>query len=225
MWEQYKNNKREITHNFMPSKQKQLGSSLCGFTKYTTLLSHISKRNKAVLLISSMHHGKGDDAETGKPEIISFYNFTKGGVDTLDQMCANYSTGRRTRRWPMAVFFRILDIAAVNAKVLYQSYRDNPQITRQNFMKDLAAQLIRPHTMRRLSNPRVPRGIRGAISRILNIPMEETARGEEKLEKRTTCRLCPPAKKRKTSYKCYRCDKPVCLECTRKICSECVEAE
>lgn len=42
-------------------------------------------------------HGKGDEPNTTKlPEIIKFYNSTKG-VDTLDQMCHNtYSTGRKT---------------------------------------------------------------------------------------------------------------------------------
>jgi len=37
-----------------------------------------------------MHHNNDIDAGTRhaqKPEIITFYNATKGGVDTVDEMC------------------------------------------------------------------------------------------------------------------------------------------
>lgn len=51
-----------------------------------------------------MHNQKGFDIDIQKPEIISYYNSTKGGVDALDEKCSIYSTGRRTRRWPMAIF-------------------------------------------------------------------------------------------------------------------------
>lgn len=35
-----------------------------------------------------------------KPEIIAFYNMTKGGDDVLNQKCASYSTSHRRRPWP-----------------------------------------------------------------------------------------------------------------------------
>ena len=43
--------------------------------------------------------------QTKKPEIVHFYNSTKVGVDTVDQLCGNYSVSRRTRRWPLCIFF------------------------------------------------------------------------------------------------------------------------
>jgi len=36
------------------------------------------------------------------------YNFTKRGVDTVELICSRIST-RRTQRWPMTIFFRVLD--------------------------------------------------------------------------------------------------------------------
>ena len=47
-------------------------------------------KNKLVLLISSYHHDKNvsDDVER-KPEVIEFYNKTKTGVDSLDQLIGN----------------------------------------------------------------------------------------------------------------------------------------
>lgn len=71
-------------------------------------------------MISSMHHNQNDDPDTGKPEIVDFYNHTKGGVEGMDFKCANYSSNRRTKRWPMAVVFNtIVDMASgVNAFVI-----------------------------------------------------------------------------------------------------------
>ncbi|UYV65876.1 hypothetical protein LAZ67_3005783 [Cordylochernes scorpioides] len=41
-----------------------------------------------------------------------FYNATKGGVDTHDFLCAKYSTSRKLPRWPMRIFYSMLDSAA-----------------------------------------------------------------------------------------------------------------
>ncbi|KAJ8869320.1 hypothetical protein PR048_030895 [Dryococelus australis] len=58
-----------------------------------------------------------------KPEIITYYNGTKGGIDALDKECANYSTGRWAKRWPMAIFYHLLDISAVNSIVLFNCFK------------------------------------------------------------------------------------------------------
>lgn len=50
------------------------------------------------------------------------YNHSKGGVDEIDKKYAIYSCSRKTRRWPQAIFYRLLDIAGVNAFVLYSQY-------------------------------------------------------------------------------------------------------
>ena len=41
----------------------------------------------------------------------SFYNKTKSGVDITDQMARQYTVKAGARRWPMAVFYNILDLA------------------------------------------------------------------------------------------------------------------
>ena len=113
-----KKNKPHIPPEFHASHRKAVGSSLYGYTKRVTLLSHVPKKNKAVFLLSTMHHTPYTDVRSGKPEIISFYNATKSGVDTLDQKCSNYSANRRTRRWPLAVFYHIMAEASSNAFTL-----------------------------------------------------------------------------------------------------------
>lgn len=81
-----KKNKREIPAEFLPKRSRKVGETLYGFTRNTTLVSYTPKKNRSVILLSTMHHGKSIDAETGKPEIIGFYNSTKGGRE----MCEIY---------------------------------------------------------------------------------------------------------------------------------------
>ncbi|KAF2903079.1 hypothetical protein ILUMI_03113 [Ignelater luminosus] len=67
-----------------------------------------------------MHHDASVNEDSQKPEIIHLYNDTKFGVDSLDAKCPLYSVQKRCRRWPIAVFFAVLNIAGVNGRVLYQ---------------------------------------------------------------------------------------------------------
>lgn len=215
-----KKNKREVPIQFL-GKTRQPGSSMYGFTKDVTVLSYVPKKGKVVLLVSSMHHSISDDAATEKPEIIAYYNNTKGGVDSIDEKCAIYGTSRRTQRWTMAIFYRIIDTSAVNAYILYNCYKKNPPLPRSDFMKELAKSLVKPYMESRLRNPRVPKEVRMLISRILKV--EEPIGREIVLENRKYCYLCPSKLHRKTKYVCIDCQKPICLECSRKMCKNCAE--
>jgi hypothetical protein len=50
-------------------------------------------------------------------------------LDMLDQMCARYTVQRATRRWIMAIFYGMINIAAVNALVIYANNmrKDQPE--------------------------------------------------------------------------------------------------
>jgi len=54
------------------------------------------------------------------PETVQFYNKTKCGVDVLDQMACRYSTRAAAHRWPVQVFYNVLDLAAINAWIIYR---------------------------------------------------------------------------------------------------------
>lgn len=84
-------NKPEIPKEFQSNRNREVGSSLFGFQDDLTLVSFVPKQNKAVLLLSSKHHGNQVDNTTGKPIIVLDYNKTKGAVDTVDQMCHKYT--------------------------------------------------------------------------------------------------------------------------------------
>lgn len=215
-----KKNKTEIPTEFLPNRKKAVCTSLYGYTRDMTLLSYIPKKNKAVILISSLHHNEYNDPQTGKPEIIAFYNETKGGVDSLDQKCSVYSSSRRTRRWPLAIFFRLLDIASVNSYIAHQAYRDNEKMLRFEFGKQLGMLLVSPQMYRRFDNKHIGRELRLSIKRILKLN-EEYAPENHHSVKRTTCRRCPSKKERKTTHICIICKTPICLQCTERICKDC----
>ena len=98
------------------ARGREVGFSLFAFKDNLTMVSWHPKRSKFVLLLSSLHHNS-NIVQSGKPEIVEFYNKTKGGVDALDQKVRHYTTCRKTHPWPLAVFYNILDISAYSAYV------------------------------------------------------------------------------------------------------------
>ncbi|XP_046399025.1 piggyBac transposable element-derived protein 4-like [Ischnura elegans] len=97
-------NKRQVPVEFLNSRDRAVHSSLFGFHNEITLVSYVPKRNKAVLLLSSIHHDKKIDSKTNKPAIIMDYNRGKIGVDIVDKMCSSYNCQRNTNRWPVVIF-------------------------------------------------------------------------------------------------------------------------
>lgn len=76
-----------------------------------TLTSYVPRKNKAVILLSTQHRDIVITNNKSKPQIIEDNNAGKGGVDTFDRIVASTSCQRFTRRWPMVVFFNMIDIA------------------------------------------------------------------------------------------------------------------
>lgn len=116
-----------------------------------------------------------------------FYNSTQDGIDMLDQKCSIYSTSRRTQRWPMAIFYRMLDISAANAYIINKMNQAQPKISRLVFMKQLAEDLIKPHLERRVHTFGLQRDLQFSIRRILKIeqtPSTSSSDNPEKFEKK-----------------------------------------
>jgi len=59
------------------------------------------------------------DSVAKKPFAILDYNATKGAVDAFDELVGNYSCGRKSNRWPMRLFYFMIDTAGVNAYVMF----------------------------------------------------------------------------------------------------------
>ena len=212
-------NKREIPPSFVNSKKRQLNSSIFGFKKDTVLVSYVPKKNKVVLLISTMHDTGEICPEYGKkmlPEIISFYNSTKGGVDVVDKLSAQYSVARCARRWPVAIFFALLNVAGINSLVLIQ-LNSGKDIKRSVFLKTLAHELVRPHMLVRASVVTLRTNLKENLKRYLGLDCVLNNNDPSR------CAYCPKSKNRFSKSYCVKCSSTICVAHTVKVCSICFE--
>jgi hypothetical protein len=79
--------KQDVPIEMKASKGRNEKTSKILFSDKLMMVSYVPKRNKAVILLSTMHHtSEVSSDDKHKPEIILYYNATKGGVDAVDQM-------------------------------------------------------------------------------------------------------------------------------------------
>lgn len=213
-------NKREIPKEFVNNKNRKVHSSLFAFQKDMTLVSYVPKKNKFVNLLSTMHNDDAIDQTTGeakKPEIITFYNLTKGAVDVVDQMSAAYSTARISNRWPMVLFYTILNTAAINSRVLLQCSK-HPSLEhkkRSHFLRALATDLLKEHTAKRSTVTCLPRHLQEKLA------SQSPPAKKQKVAERKRCYICPSSKDRKSKISCIKCEKNVCGEHSVFTCINC----
>ncbi|XP_039953236.1 piggyBac transposable element-derived protein 4-like [Bactrocera tryoni] len=108
-------------------------------------------------MLSTAHYRQSTDPLKGfKPDQILDYNKFKAGVDTMDQMLTGYSCKRSTNRWPLAMFYNMLDIADLASFIIYDELNPAEQSDkRRSFIIELARQLVIPHMTKRATNPLV----------------------------------------------------------------------
>ncbi|KAJ8875926.1 hypothetical protein PR048_023834 [Dryococelus australis] len=92
-------------------------------------------RGKIVYLISTIQHSQETDESTGNQTL---WTSTK----------QRESIGKCTR-WPMAIFHALLDIAGVNANVLFSGNSQTGEIDRRYFLVQLGKQLVDEHVHQR----------------------------------------------------------------------------
>ncbi|KAH9637284.1 hypothetical protein HF086_006928 [Spodoptera exigua] len=170
-------------------------------------------------IICSPHDDKIDQ-ETGneaKPEIIIFYNATKGGVDVVDQKKEDYSVARITSRWPMRLFFSILNITGINAQIIYKA-NTKTLIERRTFLKEVALELVKPHISRRICVENISSDLKFLMKRFVPAPRPIS-------EPRPSgfCSICPRRKNRRSKKACTLCKQLLCTEHITYMCLMCFE--
>lgn len=224
-------NKKEIPVEFRPNKHRDEFSSLHGFHDYLCLVSYVPKKKKSVILLSSEHHLALCDEinNTKKPDVITFYNKTKGGVDCLDQMLAELTCKRASSKWTMVIFMFMLDVAAYNSFVLYCQRRND--LERRKSLEKLAMDLIRPYIELRVKYMLENnfRGISTAtIDSIRRVGFDLSTK--EKIEqpvkaKIGRCKACSRSEDKKSRVTCCRCEKNVCQIHSKsfRMCDDCFD--
>lgn len=226
-------NKTYIPPAFLPHRHREVESNIFGFRKHITLVSYVPKRNRAVLLLSTLHHtGEIDVNNKNKSEINLFYNSTKGGVDVLDQMAHAFSAKRKSNRWPVVQFYNLIDVCGIAAKVIWLNLYPNWNIKKTNirrklFLKDLVQEMVVPNIQRR-SAKYLNRAAVSGISEVLDhasTSMEiERLPETPKSDIRRRCHMCPSKKCRVSKQCCSLCEKNICTEHSTKmiICKNCI---
>lgn len=224
-------NKSELPPQLLTTKNRPVKSSKFVYTADTSLVSYVPKKGKNVVLMSTLHRdGRICGQEHQKPEIIMDYNATKGGVDNMDKLVTAYSCKRRTLRWPLVIFFDILDISAYNAFVIWMAL--NPEWNRgkiqrrRPFLEELGKALVRPQIQRRQHVPRTP-----ASAAIMRRIQEENAgapstRPTEPPSAKpevaaSSNKKCVDPRWTEKQYTCIKCKKYICNTHTAKLCPSC----
>ena len=81
-------NRTKLPAQFVSTNYRKESTTLYGYQKEAMIVSYCPKKGKVVTHLSTMHSDKGTEspAPEKKPEVITYYNATKGGVDIMDQM-------------------------------------------------------------------------------------------------------------------------------------------
>lgn len=174
-----------------------------------TLTIYKAKPHKKVLILSSMHSTvEIEKTGTRLPETITSYNKTKFGVDVADQMARKYSVKSKSQRWPLQVFFNILDLAGINAWISYKE-STGEKMSRQDFLFELGEELANDyHTEQQL---RIETAARSTTTTHTNTTDRKSCQ----------IRYC---KTNKTNKICMKCIKYVCGKCAIQnsiICKKC----
>ena len=164
-----------------------------------TLTVYQPKITKNVLLFSTMHSivDIGGDRKS-KPETVNFYNSTKFGVDVVHQMARKYTVNAASRRWPVQFFYNILDLAAINAHILYKLVIGS-KISRRRYLLRFSE---------KLRSKIVEEGkVNSHESSITNSSMQKSRKRKHCQSKSCT---------NKTRETCSSCSKLVCGKCIGK---------
>ena len=102
-----------------------------------------------------------------------YYNSTKGGVDAFDKIVADGSVARKTARWPMTIFYGMINISVANAWIIFNSRSHGRRYDKHDFMHDMAYSLASDHAKERYrTTKRIDRHLRETLRLRFNIPEE-----------------------------------------------------
>lgn len=226
-----KKNKTCVPVEFLPHRSRVEGSTIFGFQKNITIVSHVPKVSKAVLFLSTLHHNDKIITEgVPKPiaEINKHYNATKSGVDTMDQMVHEYMSKRKTNRWPFAFFMNLLDVSNIAAYTLwckkYPLWNAKKSNKRLLFLRALGEELVFEHVLRRQKIIQLPQASREAISEYMVHVQGGRKRKAENVSEPSSSFASPPEAKRRRCHICpsqlSKMQKQCCDKCYKNVCNQ-----
>ena len=200
-----RNNKREVPAAAKCTRGRTKGDTVHFYRGHQTLCSYWDKKKCPVILLSTQH-GYQQNIVEGKGDIVQFYNSTKSGVDTLDKVVRSYSSKRKCRRWPYALFFSMLDAAAFAAFCLMKNATATND-SHYTFKLELGYEMTIPLVKMRASLPTLTRKTMASMKLVGIYP---TVHQQCTASSRGRCHLCDRKKDIKVSKQCASCHHFVC---------------
>ena len=120
--------------------------------------------------------------ERKTPNICTFYDKTKGGVDIVDLLSSSVTTRVKTRRWRVNAFAFSLGTARRNARTLHREVQEESPA---NFLFtwNLSKLLVLPHIQKRydVHRRRMVEPVTNKIAKVLgvkNVPVARPAKDQ-----------------------------------------------
>ncbi|XP_053667577.1 uncharacterized protein LOC128717926 [Anopheles marshallii] len=223
----------DIPKAFVSSKGRPEHTTLAAYHDAVTLLSYVTKRKDLLILMSSFTDIDPEVSEESDEiqkqnqlfQLVELYNRTRSTGQSIKQMCTMYDVVRSTRRWPMVVFFNLMNLSAINAWCIYQlNNPDENKIGRRDFLVNMSLELLRPQARRRLDNRTISRTLKHRIATFLGINREEYETVpvfENRKDSRGRCYLCSRARNKSTRISCNNCGKFTCGAHCAHLCRTC----
>jgi len=140
----------------------------------------------------------------------------------MDHMVTVFSCKRKINRWPMVLFFNMVDVAALASFTVWLCNvtdwrKESKCARRRHFLVELGEQLVKPLISRRLRMPtNLRQNVRDAISTVgaklqlanelATTPTDKQASGQGR------CYVRARSRDRKVRKFCSSCGKAVCAE-------------
>lgn len=178
------------------------------------------KDTKKVVILSNCHDAvsqtitrKMKDGSHRKlvcPDAVIFYNQYMGGIDLSDQMVTLYDLDRKSKKWWIKVFFRLMMTAVFNSYTIYCDVH-HKKFSFLDFLVSLAESLIN------LGRSKMPERRMHLSERPSKKTRILSNIGDHLLVKeksRRRCVRCSSRKKEKrTDCVCKKCNIPLCMAC------------
>ena len=135
----------------------------------------------------------------------------------VDKMARQFTVKWGTRRWPVAVFYNLFDLAAINAHVLFTQCTSKTT-PRRDFIMDLAWELRENHTSAKTKAAAAAKEAAKAAPPPSRAPIQLPN------WKRTQCQVKPQCARNQAHESCAQCHRFVCGSCTHKcskLCTDC----
>ncbi len=108
-----------------------------------------------------------------KPELICYYNNSKPGVDSIDQLCSYFDIASRKNRWSIAVFCWLLEVSLINAYTLLDMEGSHStDQSRRRFSQAIALKFVLPFIISR-NKSRFPVALQAKINCVMATTPED----------------------------------------------------